>query len=77
MFDRWIKKVAERVLRIINFVLTGGPLNGYKTLLGALLYILEQFVPGFPKVEVADGLDADELFLIWGAVHKLIKAVKK
>lgn len=77
MFDRLIKRIADKVLAIINYVLTGGPLNGYKTALGGLLYILEQFVPGFPTVEITDGLSADEILLIWGAIHKLIKAVKK
>lgn len=77
MFDRWIKKIAEKVLKLVNYLLAGGPLNGYKTYLGGLLWLLTQLVPGFPVIEIADGLSADELLVIYGALHKLIKKLKK
>lgn len=63
--------------RIFEKLLHGSVLDGYKKYIGILLYLATKFIPGFPVIDIAEGVTADQAIMIWGIVSDLYKKVKK
>lgn len=75
MLNKLRAKLVEKALGLLNAFLTGN-FDGYKTFLAVILNALAQFVPGFPVIDVAAGLTLEQLLLLQGLLHKLVKKVR-
>jgi hypothetical protein len=65
-----LRKIFEKLLH-------GAFLDGYKKYIGIFLYLATKFIPGFPVIDVSEGITADQAILIWGVISDLYKKVKK
>lgn len=64
---------------IAKLVNLGGIGSGYKTILGTLLLLLPQYVPGFPTLDISDGngVTAAQILLVLASFKKLLEKFKK
>ena len=61
----------------VNKLINLGPLNGWKTVLAAALYNLAKYVPGFPVIDLGQGVTPDQALLILAAVKKLLEKLRR
>lgn len=69
--------MSNKVVSILQKILGLGPLNGYKTIIAAALTVLAKYIPGFPSLDILDGVSAQEIFLALAALQKLLEKFKK
>ena len=53
-----------------------GPLDGYKTIIGTFLLMLPQYVPGFPVLNLSNGITAAQILLIFASLKKVLEKLK-
>jgi hypothetical protein len=63
---KWITKLIDL-----------GPLSGYKTILAALLMLAPRAIPGFPVIDLGNGVTPDQILLCLAALKKLLEKFKK
>lgn len=64
-----MSKIGNIFYKIIGL----GPLAGWKTILAAVLLFLPKVVPGFPELDIANGIDAGQIFLALAALQKVLE----
>lgn len=50
-----------------------GPLAGWKTILATILLFLPKIIPGFPVLDITNGIDAGQIFLALAALQKVLE----
>lgn len=61
----------------LNKLINLGPLNGYKTILAALLVVAGRMIPGFPVIDLGQGVTPDQVLLVLAALKKLLEKFKR
>ena len=65
--------MSNKFTSILWKIIGLGPLAGWKTILAAILLFLPKIIPGFPELDIANGIDASQIFLALAALQKVLE----
>ena len=68
-----MKPLLQRLLKLLGYAWKGGPLDGWKSYLGFLLYVASKTIPGFPLIDLGQGITPEMALMLWGILDKYLK----